>query len=203
MRVLGPGVGAAALGNHRAEMRVGQHVRPRRRRGVVRAQHDDVLAAVGAEAAVWIAQLQAARVLYRRRQQRRRDGRRAVPRLARLEARHMRFHPAPADLFGQRAAGVGEDNARAGLDQNAVLAGELLRRAHEDAAGTIEQARFAARSDQAHDLVLQLLPVTGAILVPDHQIHRQTLQAPIGVCLHQLTDQFDPRRVGDLQQHDG
>ena len=36
-------------------------------------------------------------------------------------------------------------------------------------------AGLGAGGDQAHDLVLQVLPVAGVILVPDHQIDRQAL----------------------------
>ena len=68
--------------------------------------------------------------------------------------------------------------------------------------GRSSRLRLAARGDQAHDLVLQLLPVAGVVLVPDHQIDRQPLQPPVRVRLHQLAHQLDARRVGDLQQHD-
>src|SRR5690606_40820230 len=49
VRVLGPGVAGRAVADHAAEIGVGQHVRPRRRRHSARAGLDDVLAAVGGE----------------------------------------------------------------------------------------------------------------------------------------------------------
>ena len=61
---------------------------------------------------------------------------------------------------------------------------------------------FNAGRNQPHDLFLKQLSVTAAILVPDHQIHHQSLQAPIGVGLHQLAHQFDIGRVANLQQYD-
>jgi hypothetical protein len=61
---------------------------------------------------------------------------------------------------------------------------------------------FHARGDQSHDVFLQQLPVTGAILVPNHEIDRKSLQAPIGVSLHELADKIDILQVPDLQQHD-
>ena len=48
-----------------------------------------------------------------------------------------------------------------------------------------------AGGDQAHDLVVQQLAVAAALLVPDHQVDREALQAPVGVRLHQLAHQFD------------
>ncbi|MNO88052.1 hypothetical protein D3C76_794870 [compost metagenome] len=56
--VFHPGVGATAFGNHRAEVRVGQHVGPWRRRRLARLQSHDVLAAIGTEAAIGVAQQQ-------------------------------------------------------------------------------------------------------------------------------------------------
>jgi hypothetical protein len=49
---------------------------------------------------------------------------------------------------------------------------------------------------------LQHLAVTGAILVPDHQVHRQPFQTPVGMRLNQLPHQFDIGKVADAQQHD-
>ena len=106
------------------------------------------------------------------------------------------------DLFRQGPPAVAEDDAGDGLEQRAVLLRDLLRRAHEDAARAIDHLGFEARRDQAQDLVLQHLPVTGAVLVPDHQVHRQSLQAPVGVGLDELAHQLDIGQVADAQQHD-
>ena len=46
------------------------------------------------------------------------------------------------------------------------------------------------------------LPVAGVIFVPDHQVHRQSFQAPVSVGLDELAHQIDIGRVSDLQQHD-
>jgi len=45
------------------------------------------------------------------------------------------------------------------------------------------------RSDQPDDLFLQSLPIYVVIFVPDHQIHGQPLEAPIGMRLHKLANQ--------------
>jgi hypothetical protein len=109
-----------------------------------------------------------------------------------VQARHAPLRgAAPAELLGQGAAAVAEDGARHGLEEHAILIRDLIRRPDEDAAGPIHHMRLHARGDQAQDLVLELLPVTGAVFVPDHQVHGQSLQAPIGMRLHQLLDQRD------------
>ena len=102
----------------------------------------------------------------------------------------------------QRPPAVGEDGASDRLEQNAVLVRYLVRRSHEDAAGSIGHVRFEACGNQSHDLVVEQLPVTGVIFVPDHQVHRQSFQAPVGVGLDELAHQIDIGRVADLQQHD-
>ena len=58
--VLRPGVGAAALGDDRAELRIGDHVDPRRGRGLAGAEEHDVLAPVAAEAAQAVEERQVA-----------------------------------------------------------------------------------------------------------------------------------------------
>ena len=109
---------------------------------------------------------------------------------------------APGDLFHQAPAAVGDDGARHGLEQDAVLVRDLLRPPHEDPARPIHHVRFDAGGDQPHDLVLQHLPVAAAVLVPDHEVHRQSLQPPVRVRLHQPAHEIDVLRVADLQQHD-
>ena len=200
MGILAPGVGHAALGDDGSEVRIRQHIHPRRRRHLPVRGRDDVLAPIGGESAEPVEEDQiAARRLGR--------GRRSFGAAGsgRLEARQpgAHFHQAaPVDLFRQRSPPVADDDARDRLEQNAVLVRYLLRPPHEDAARPIHHVGFDARGDQPHDLVLQQLPVTGAIFVPDHQVHRQSLQAPVGVGLHELAHQIDIRQVADLQQHD-
>ena len=78
---------------------------------------------------------------------------------------------AAADLFRERAAAVGDDGAGDRLEQNAVLARISGRRADEDAARPVHDVGFDAGGNQTHDLVLQMLPVTG---VSSFQITRST-----------------------------
>ena len=70
---------------------------------------------------------------------------------------------------------------------------------HEDSAGSVHHVGFDARGDQPHDLILQQLPVPGSIFIPDHQIHAESLQAPISVSLYQLAYQVEIREVTYLQ----
>ena len=73
---------------------------------------------------------------------------------------------------------------------------------NENATGSIDDMRFDAGSDQAHDLLLEPLPVAVVILVPDHQIHGQSLETPVGMRLHELAHELDVGGIGDLQQYD-
>ena len=195
--VLAPGVAQAALGDDGSEIRIRDHVDPGRRCSLRLRGGDHILAAVGAEAAVVVAEDE---VRSRRVARCRRLG-------AMASGRHEPPHAlvgqsAPVDLFDQRAAAVGDDDARNRLQQDAVLVGNLLGRAYENAAGAVDGGGFGAGRDQAHDLVLQPLPVAHVIFVPDHQIDHQTFQAPVGVALDELPREVDVLAVGDLQQHD-
>ena len=107
------------------------------------------------------------------------------------------------DLFRQGPPAVAEDDAGDGLEQGAVFLRDLLRRAHEDAARPVHRLGFEAHRHQTQDLVLQHLPIAGAVFVPDHQVHRQPLQAPVGMGLDELAHQLDIGQVADAQQHDG
>jgi hypothetical protein len=127
VRVLGPGVGATAFRDHRAEPGIGQHVAPGRRCRLPGRKADHVLAAVGAEAAVVVAQLQA---LAQRDVLRRfsKHDRFVAARLGLQRARQRRVQRTPPDLLGQRTLVVAEHHARHRLHQHAVLAGDLVRR---------------------------------------------------------------------------
>ena len=195
--VLAPGVGQAALRDDGAEMRVGQHIHPRRRRhlpgavvmtysrpsGVnppsplkkIRSRRGNAATARGS--ARWV------RVGVRR-------GTAASTRLRRLIC----------SASGPRLSVM---MTRATVWNRMRSSSDICSAgSHEDAARPVDHIGFDARGDQPHDLVLQQLPVTGAIFVPDHQVHRQSLQTPVGVGLHELAHQFDIGRIADLQQHD-
>ena len=197
VRVLAPGVGNAAFRDHRSELRIRQHVYPRRRRYLPGCEGNDVFAPVAGEAAQPVAEDQLPK-----------RGRGVVSAVGPIvSARHKlgstRLRKATmVKLFRKRSAAIGDDGACDRLQQNAVLARYLLRRPYEDAARPIDHARLDARGDQSHDLFLQSLPVTGVIFVPDHQVHRQPLQAPVRMGLYQLAHEIDIGRVTDLQQYD-
>ena len=102
MGVFAPGVGHAAFRNDGSEMRIGQHVAPRRRRRLPGRQRNDVLAAIRGKTAETIEELQ---IVTRPACRRRRF--RAVA-AARLKARHPDFGQiALFELFSQHAAAVG------------------------------------------------------------------------------------------------
>ena len=195
--VLAPGVAESALGDDAAEVRVRQDVHPRHGRDLPRRGRNDILAPVGGEASETVEEDQVGA---------RRQGRRRGVRVVRpdgLQTRRRRSGVATAmDLLRQRSAAVGENRAGDCLHQNAVLARYVLRRSYEDAARPVYHAGFDARGDQPHDLVVELLPIAGVILVPDDQVRGQPLQAPVGVGAHQLAHQIDVGRIPDLQQHE-
>ena len=196
--ILAPGVSRTALRDDGAEVRIGQHVHPGRGCDFAGRQRKDIFAPVGGEATQPVGQNQIA--------PRERDVDGLVGfgtgRAAWRKPRYARLHrPATVELFRQGTAVVNDHGARDRLEQDAILGGDLLCRTHEDAARSVDHARLDARSDQSHDLVLQLLAITGVILVPDHQVHREPFQAPVGMGLHQLTHQIHIGRIADLQQH--
>ena len=108
----------------------------------------------------------------------------------------------PLDLLGQGLGAVGEDHPRDRLQQHPVFLRQLFAAPHEDPAGLVHPVRFRARGDQAHDPVLQDLPIPGEILVQDDQIGFQSFLAPVGVGLEDLFHQIDPVHVGDAHQDD-
>ena len=92
----------------------------------------------------------------------------------RLQARHPHLSQVTAiDLFRQRSPAVADNGARDRLEQNAVFARYLFRGAHKDAARSIDHMRLDPHRNQADNLILEQLPVTGTFFVPDHQVHRQ------------------------------
>src|SRR5205823_114972 len=82
------------------------------------------------------------------------------------------------DLLGQGPLTVGDDDAGDGLEQDAVLAGDLIAGAHVDPARAIRYLRLRPCCDQPDDLIVQRLPVARVILVPDHQVRGQPLGTP-------------------------
>ena len=93
----------------------------------------------------------------------------------RRKERHGNFPKIPAvDLVRQHPPAVGDDGAGDRLEQDAFLARYLVRRPYENAARLIRHVGAFACGNEPHDLFLELLPVTGVIFVPDHQVHRQS-----------------------------
>ena len=203
VRVLAPGITRPAFADDATKLRIRQHVRPWHWRVLAAREPDHVFAAVFAETAATVVELELfIRIVERPVFQ----SRRRIIRLVAWDRHQRRWHrfrqAASIDLLAQAAIGVADDQARNGLKQHAILLRHLLCRTHKDAARTIDHIGFDARRDQSHDLVLQLLAIPGLVFIPDHQIHRQTFQPPVRVRLHDLSYQFDVFCIGDLQQHD-
>ncbi len=231
MRILEPGVARRTFADHRAQAGIGDHVGPRRRCRRAFTQHHHVFAAVVTEAAGTVVELAGATVGQERprvvhvlvmrggggqaglnarvgddRQPRRllhREFQFFLHRLRHKGRNPFRGGSLAPHLRNQRAVFVADHRACHRLQQDTVLVGHVLHRPHENAAGAVEQAGLRTGGHHAQDLVLQLLPVAGLAVVPDHQVGVETLLAPVGMGLHQLPDQFHVLRVGDLEQHDG
>src|SRR5689334_1096500 len=197
MRVLAPRVAEPAFRHDAAEARVGNDIDPWRGRCLSRAGRNDVFASIRRESSDAVEQDEI--VLPRG------DFAGALRPVGvdRSEPRDSYLGGyATVDLVGQRPAAVDDDRAGDRLEQRPVFGGNLLGVAHENAAGPIDEAGFDARSDQPQDLLLQPLPVDVVIFVPDDQVDRQSLQTPVGVCLHELPYKVDVAGSRYLQQHD-
>ena len=207
MGVVTPGVGHTTFGDDGAEALIGQHVHPGCWRRFCARGGDDIFTTVGRESAQPIVVKQIGQRCRQRLVARHAAALGLVdPRWFQARLMQMRCpriaQRASVNLLCQRAATVGDDRARDGLKQIAVFNRHMFGRTHKNAAWPVDDLRLNTGRNQTHDLVLQQLPVTAAILVPDHQIHHQPLQPPVRMRLDELAHQFDVFRRADLQQHD-
>ena len=197
MRILVPGVGGAAFRNDGPEAGVREHVDPGCRGHLRCRRGDDVFTAVLRESAEVIAEHEVRGLRLRRRLRLR------AVRPGRRQPGHALVDEDPAvHLFDQAPADLGNDDARRGLQQDAVFVRDLLGIADEDPARPVDGVCFRAGRDQPDDLVLQPLPVADVFLVPDHEIDDEALQAPVSVAADELPCELDVRGIRDLQQHD-
>ncbi len=175
-----------------------EHVDPGRRRHLRRRRRDDVLAAVGRESAEVIAEHEVRARRVRAARAARGGGCASAPGAATLlSARTLRF------TCSSRLPRLSEMMTRAAACSRMRSSFEICSRiADENAARPVDRVRFRAGRDQPDDLVLEPLAVADVLLVPDHEIDDQALQAPVGVAADQLARELDVRGIRDLQQHD-
>src|SRR6266852_5848578 len=198
MRILAPAIGLAALRNYRPELRIRDHVRPRHWRRLCLSRRDDVFAAIGGKSAKPVVEEQRSRRhVDRTRGIGTTDERGPYPRRRWFRRR------APGNLVRETTFAVGDDRSRDALHQDAVFDGNLFGTTDEYASGTIEHVGLDTARDQSHDLIVQQLPVSRMVLVPDHQVDRETLQTPVRMRLNHLPNQIDVGRIADLQQNNG
>ena len=147
MAILRPRVAAAALGNDRAELGIGQHIDPRGWRCALRSQRHDIFAPVRSKAAesIFEDKLLVRNVFMRRggAPAGNKGGNGGIG-----EARTLH-------LLRQRAVFINQDNACDGLEEGAILRGHLFHAADEDATGFIQKLGFGSGGDQADDLIVQ------------------------------------------------
>ena len=190
VRVFAPGVGAAALGNQRSKRRIRQDIHPRCGRHPSGNDGDDVLPPIRGEPAQPVRENQVAlRLLDRSR------GFGATAARGWQRRNRGRCGTDPFELLCQRPVGVADDDAGDRLQQDAVPIVDLAGRAQEDATGLVDAIGAAACGDKLRDLFVQGGPVTVVVLAEDHQIHYQSVHAPIRVGLYELAHQIDIRRV--------
>ena len=67
----------------------------------------------------------------------------------------------------------------------------MIRGAHENTAGPVDNVGFDTRGDQAHGLVVQLLPITRLVFGPDHEVDDESLQAPVRTRAHELANEAE------------
>ena len=198
--VPGPGVARPGLGDLEPERRVGDHVQPRRRGRLSRAEDRDVLAPAIGEAAEPVEELQL----------RTRRGR-----LARWSASSAgggcgRGDPLGTlqadDLVGEAAPAAQQDGPGGRLEERAVLGGELVAAQDVDPAvarmALVDQGGLA-RPHEGLERVLEVLGVGGAVLVEDHEVDVEELQPPVLVGAEQLPDDVEVLGLVDPHQDDG
>ncbi len=179
--IFDPGVSEAALRDDGSEVPVRQHIYPRRRRGLPARGDDHILPTVAGESTQPVEENQIAGSGIDR------WGDFGAVGSAGRQARDRRFQrAATVQLALQGTATVGDDSASDRLQEEAILTRYVFHRPYEDAAWPVRQGGLDTGDNQPHDLVLEQLPVTCVILVPYHQVHRQSFQAPVGVGLYEL-----------------
>ena len=213
LAVAGPGVTGAPLGNQKPEIRVRNHIDPRRgrqlqaparralpvgrgispcrqrlRQAQARQEIDYILAAVRCKPAQPVAKEERGR------------GRgyglfRSLPlTLAAALGRREPFGErggviGTLDLAGEGSAVAVEHDAGGGLEQDLVCLGEMGGLAHEDAARLVNQRPGIAGADQVLQLHVELFEIAGGMLVQENEIHDQPFEPPVGVGLEELAHQ--------------
>ena len=189
VRVLRPGVSAAALRNDRAERGIGQHIDPRRRSHLTGREADDVFVAVARETAETVLKNQLARGRRRGRIDHRGTGGR--------QCRNQRLEDAALfELVRERSVLIVQDDPGGGLQQHAIVIRNLFETPDENAARFVQHLRFNAGRNQIGDLVMQRLAINRNVFVQNDQLDGQPFRAPVGVRLDQAAgrSRFSPCR---------
>ena len=121
-------------------------------------------------------------------------------------ARRDRLGPLETDhLVGKRAASTEQHGSRRGLQQRAIRIGQLFPAQDEHAthaAVAVLHGVRLARPHQCLQRVVQVLGIRRPVLVEDHQIDIEHLQAPVLVGPQQLSDDVEVFRLVDSHEHD-
>jgi hypothetical protein len=193
MGVFRPGVGHAAFGHNCAEHRISQNINPGRRCYLFFGGGNNILAPVRSKSAQTVKEQQ---IMSRQRGRRRRRG--AVS-AAWYQARHRYFQTAALfDLVDQFSLAAGNNHISHGLKKDSVFFRHLIGISYENSAGPVFYIGDNPRGNKSHDLIMQKLPVSGVIFVPDDKVNGESFQSPVGVSLNKLTRQFYMGLIGNL-----
>ena len=193
-----PGV-AAALGRRlEAEAGIGDHIDPRRRRGLAGPQTGDVLGAIVVKTAKPVEELQCRRGGRhggRRNGATRQSGTRKVG-----EQGGQTVH-----LIGQAAAAGEQNNAGRRLQQGPRIGGDEIGAQDDDPAGPCILARLstgAVGAQQGIKRDLEVLRVGGLPVVQNDEVHREAFHPPVFMGFQQRPGDIEMFDVVDAQQHD-
>ena len=196
MRVLAPGGRAAALGNQRTELRVGEDVHPGCGRHAAPRNGDDVFAPVRREATLSIVEQQFAPppieactmfvTAVRNR-----------PGCARF-----RRDAVSGELSRERSAGGVENDASRGVQHGSIGFAHAGCRKHENAARLVHGIGVSRGGDQRDDVRVQRASVLLDRFFENHEVRRHSMQPPELACLQHLADQVDVGGIRNPQQHD-
>ena len=181
--VLGPGERRARRRDDRAELRVGDDVRPRPRRLGAALQHDHVLAAGRGEAAASVLEPQ-----LRHRDLRRLGGRRRDVG-AHARGRPLRLGIRPVELVREVPAVARQHGPRDRRQQHPLALGDDVAAQQVDAARPRDPRGPGTALDQRRERAVHLVAIAHRVLVQHHHVGEHALEAPVLLRLQDLAHQ--------------
>ncbi|OQA74743.1 MAG: hypothetical protein BWY31_04742 [Lentisphaerae bacterium ADurb.Bin242] len=185
MGILAPGIGVSAFRDHGTKIRIREHIDPRRWRPLLARRRDDIFPSVPGKSSQAVKENQ-------------------IRPLSNFRVILAGIFPAGWDkrkrvhfrlchvfqLFRQSSASIRNNNPRHCLDKNPVffryLVGPPQKNTSLPACFSLGRGR-----NQTADPFAERITINGTVLIPDHKIHNQSLQPPVGVGLDHLHHKID------------